>query len=190
MRRAGSHRMLLVRIAGEPTQATLWGPIGCAQTVGIQGSVIIFTGEGWCKSKCTTVQVKHEGSGPQQNINYKNGITQRAKCEALQRCRVRSINQWMASSIRYSFTITTTTTVRVIICESVQPFDRPCAPLRLQSREMRPREGVQGYSVLYSHTLSNILTGRSGDRTHTRIHMWSCNEQWAQTQCLAQDLVF
>ena len=44
-------------------------------------------------------------------------------------------------------------------CESVQSFDRPCAPLRLQSREMQPR-GVQGYPVFVQYTLSNICNGK------------------------------
>ena len=37
--------------------------------------------------------------------------------------------------------------------------------------------GCKDIQYLYSYTLSNILTGRLGVRTHARIHMWSCNEQ-------------
>ena len=64
--------------------------------------------------------------------------------------------QQMGSSIRYSFTPTTTTTVRVLAAERVQSFDRPCAPLRLQSREMQPRGGARIFSIVQHYTFKHI----------------------------------
>ena len=83
--------------------------------------------------------------------------------------------QLMGSPIRYNSTLTTMTTVRVLAKESVQPFDSPCAPLRLHPREMQPRGwgGARIFSNVQSYTFKHIDGEIWSTNPHPNIYMWS-----------------